>query len=48
MEKSHFKADVRDIWTVDIGNNQMRFFGVSSNQLGKFLHGKQLSLVNEA
>ena len=33
--KSHFKADVRNIWTVDIGTIGWDFWSVS-NQLGKF------------
>ena len=33
--KSHFKADVRDVWTVDIGTIRWGFWSVS-NQLGKF------------
>ena len=33
--RSHFKADVRDIWTVDIGTIRWDLWSVS-NQLGKF------------
>ena len=33
--RSHFKADVRDIWKVDIGTNRWDFLSVS-NQLEKF------------
>ena len=35
MQKSQFKADVRDIWKVDIGTIRWDFWSVS-NQLGKF------------
>ena len=34
-ERSHFKADVRDIWKVDIGTTRWDFWSVS-NQLGRF------------
>ena len=34
-EQSHFEADVRDIWTVDIGTIRWDF-GSVSNQLGRF------------
>ena len=33
--KSHFQANVRDIWTVDVGKIKWDFWSVS-NQLGKF------------
>ena len=43
--KSHFKEDVRDIWTVDIGTIGWDFWSVS-NQL-ESSPWKQLSLVND-
>ena len=35
LGNSHFKADVRDIWTIDLGTIGWDFWSVS-NQLGKF------------
>ena len=39
--KSHFKANVRDFWTVDVGTIRWDFWSVSI-QLGKGLHGNSL------